>query len=389
MDASAAGAGHAFRRAQVVAMLVVGIAGVLIPGLQPQLLGALAIEGRLSVSALGSLATVELLAMGIAAGATGAVAGRSVRRIATVALLWAGACDLLTPLAGAATIFFARIGAGLGEGALIWIAIGFIVRSAGPERWSGIYLALQTLAQFALAALLGWLVLPVHGASGGFVALGIVMLAALIAVPGLPKTFAPVDAGDPGGSGGVLPPPRGIAALFGILLYLAFIVSVWVYVEPLALEHGVGAAIVRLVSPLSLAMQVLGAGCAALIAGRIPAAPTVIVAAAINLVLLAVMAAPPSPVWFVVATSVFGFLWLFVLPFQIPLVITADPTHRAGPLIGGAQLVGASLGPLLAGLLIGGGRVSPVLWLGAALAVAGCVTLLLAARGRRGGAVLA
>ena len=55
------------RTGQVAAVLLVGIVGVLIPGLQPQLLGALASEGRLSVAALGSLASAELLAMGLAA----------------------------------------------------------------------------------------------------------------------------------------------------------------------------------------------------------------------------------------------------------------------------------------------------------------------------------
>ncbi len=44
---------------QITAILIVGIVGVLIPGLQPQLLGALAVEGRLSVAALGGLVIVK------------------------------------------------------------------------------------------------------------------------------------------------------------------------------------------------------------------------------------------------------------------------------------------------------------------------------------------
>ena len=55
----------------ICAVMIVGIIGVLIAGLQPQLLGALAREGRLSDSQLGLTATIELLAMGLAAGATG------------------------------------------------------------------------------------------------------------------------------------------------------------------------------------------------------------------------------------------------------------------------------------------------------------------------------
>ncbi len=102
---------------RVLAIFVVGVIGVLIPGLQPQLLGALAAEGRLSVAALGILATVELLAMGIAAGAAGFVLPVTrLRATAGVALLVTAAADLLTPLLDTGPLFGARIVAGLGRG---------------------------------------------------------------------------------------------------------------------------------------------------------------------------------------------------------------------------------------------------------------------------------
>lgn len=48
----------------------------------------------------------------------------------------------------------------------------------------------------------------------------------------------------------------------------------------------------------------------------------------------------------------FGFLWLFSLPFMVPMVIAADPTRRAAVLVGGAELAGGSLGPLLASFVV-------------------------------------
>jgi hypothetical protein len=367
---------------RVLAVFVVGVIGVLIPGLQPQLLGALAAEGRLSVSALGILATVELLAMGIAAGGAGFVLPVTrLRWIAAACLLATGVADLLTPLLDSGALFGARIAAGLGEGVLIWIAIGFIIRTDRPERWSGIYLAAQTLAQFALASAIGWFA---AGSAGGFTTLGIVTLAALPALPWLPRSYPPLTGGDDSGG---WPSARGLVVLGGVVLYLAFIVAVWVYVEPLGLERGVAPATIRLVAPLSLAMQVLGAGAATLLAGRLPARRTIAVVVSINLALLAVMAMPPSAGAFVAATAAFGFLWLFIMPFQIPIAIAADPSRRAALLIGGAQLTGSSLGPFLAGILIGDKDVVRVLWFGAVCAIAGMAALIGAGAMRKSGDV--
>ena len=330
-----------FPARQVAAILLVAVIGVLIPGLQPQLLGALAAEGKLSLAALGSLATVELVAMGIAAGMAGAIlpAGR-LHAIAALALIATAVLDLATLHAAGTAIFAARIGAGLAEGVLVWVAIGFIVRTVRPERWSGLYLAIQTLAQFAVASVLGSLA---AGSGTGFTLLAGITAAGLLAVPLLPHGYAPLVASDAAADARL--GMRGVMALLGVLLYLACVVAVWVYVEPLGLARGVPEAWVRMVAPLSLAMQVLGAGAATLLAGRIPPRATIVAVAIADLALIAVMAAPPSAQAFVAASATFGFLWLFAMPFQIPLVIAADPTRRAAQLIGGAQLAGSGAGP--------------------------------------------
>ncbi|QNO27478.1 MFS transporter [Sphingopyxis sp. OPL5] len=370
----------AFTARQTAAVMVVGVIGVLIPGLQPQLLGALLAEAKLSTNALGLLATAELLAMGIAAGTAGLLlsVGR-LRLIAAAALMATAALDLGTPFVSGGGLFAARIAAGLAEGVLIWIAIGLIVRARRPERWSGIYLALQTVAQLALATAMGLAVIPRFGSAGGFTLLALVTALGLAALPLLPRAYADLDHGDAAGSA---LPARGIIALAGVTLYLAFIVSVWVYIEPLGLQRGIDAATVRLVAPLSLAMQVAGAAVAAMLAGRLPARAVVSAIAMANLVLLAVMAAPPSASAFVIATALFGFLWLFAMPFQVPILIAADPSRRAAMLIGGAQLIGSSLGPFIAAFLVSDRDVGPVLWFGAACAAAGTIALVGARVGR-------
>lgn len=371
-----------FTVAQRIAVLAVGVVGVLIPGLQPQLLGALAAEGRVSESLIGHVATAELLAMGIAAGGAGFVLPITrLRATATAAILVVAVLDALTPGLGGAALVAIRMATGLAEGVLIWIAIGLIVRLAEPARWSGVYLATQTLAQFAVATVLGVAVIPAAGSIGGFQALGVATALGLLAVPWLPRGYAPLVRDATADAAPI--PARGFVALAGVLIYLAFVVAVWVYVEPLARERGFPAGTIAVIAPLSLAMQVFGAGAATLLAGRLPALPTLVAVGAVNLLLLGVLASPPSAGAFLAATSVFGFLWLFAMPFQVPAVIAADPSRRAAALIGGAQLVGSSLGPFTAALLIGQGAIGPVLWFGAASIVAAMLLLTVAARRRR------
>jgi DHA1 family inner membrane transport protein len=361
------------RAGEVAAVLTVGVIGVLIAGLQPQLLGALALEGRLSAAGLGGLATVELLAMGLAAGGAGFVLpAHRLRSIAGIALLATGLIDLATPRCAGVGLFAARALAGVGEGVLIWIAIGFIVGTVRPERWSGLYLALQTLAQCALASVIG---LFAASSRGGFATLGLVTLAGLAAVRWMPAAHRVAAVARQGG----MPRGRGVLALGGVVLYLAFIVAVWVYVEPLALQRGVSPGPVHLIAPLSLAMQVLGAGAATVLAGRVRPRATIALTGLVNLGLLGTMAAG-SPGLFVPATAAFGFLWLFALPFQVSAVIAADPTRRAAMLIGGAQLVGSSLGPLFASMLVDAGNVAPVLLFAAACLSVGVLALVVAGR---------
>jgi MFS transporter, DHA1 family, inner membrane transport protein len=371
--------GQSFTPREIVAVMIVGVVGVLIPGLQPQLLGALAAGGRISTGAIGPLATIELLAMGLAAGGAGAfLAKRGVRTIATVSLIVSALCDVMTPAAVGGEVFALRAIAGLAEGAAIWLAIGFIIRSSGPERWSGLYLGIQTAAQFALASVIAAMIVGQANASG-FLLLAAVTVAALVFVPLLPSRFAPIETGE---SDQPPIPARGWIALAGIVFYLAAVVAIWVYIEPLGLHRALDSHSVRIIAPLALGMQVLGALTAAVLAERIPAAITLAGTAIVTILLFALFAVTSSPMLFILGAAIFGFLWLFAMPFQIPLVMAADPSRRAALMIGGAQLIGSSLGPLSAGLLVGGNDVSPVPVLAAASMIGGVALLLFAGRAR-------
>jgi len=336
--------------AQSAAVMTVGVVGVMIAGLQPLLLGALLQEQRLTATQIGHAATAELLAMGLTAALAGAwLAPERLRALLAAAGLGLMAANLATFAAAGEAVTLARAAAGAPEGLLLWVTINMISRAPRPERWSGVFLTLQTLAQLAMASALTAFVIGRYGANGGFAALA--GLGALAAVAGLaaPDRFVRLKRGAT--AGGLLA-PAGWLALGACFLFLAFIVGVWVYAEPLSHQAGHPLAVAGTAVSISLACQVLGGAAATALAGRVRWFWAVLACGAADLALLAVFASLPSPVVFLAASGVFGFLWMFVLPFFAPMAIEADPSRRAAVLLGGAQLLGSSFGPLLASLLV-------------------------------------
>ena len=187
------------------------------------------------------------------------------------------------------------------------------------------------------------------GANGGFIALAAISLICGLAALAGPGRYASLQHDD---SAGGLLPIRGWVSLAAAFLFLAFIVGVWVYAEPLSRQSGHGPRVAGTAVSISLACQVLGGGAATLLAGRIRWFWALIGCAVVDFGLLALFASLPGPGLFLAATGLFGFFWLFFMPFLAPMTIEADPSRRAAMLLGGAQLLGGSLGPLMASALV-------------------------------------
>jgi hypothetical protein len=366
---------------QLSVILLVGVCGVMIAGLQPLLLGTLAQEGRITAAQLGHAATAELLLMGAASAyAGGRWKAERLRAIGMTNALVLAALNVATIWASGEIVTLIRALAGVPSGILIWITIAMIARSPTPERWSGIYLTIQTLAQFVLAAALTAWVISRAGANGGFVALAVLCLISAVAALLLPNGFAPLVADNAGSN---MPNARGFVALAATFLWMAFIVGVWVYAEPLSRQAGHAPTVAGVAVSLSLAFQVLGGATATVLAGRLRWFPVLMFCALVYVVCLLAFAALPSESLYLVTSTVFGFLWMFSLPFFVPMVIAADPTRRAALLVGGAELTGGSLGPLFASFVVSDVDVRGSLGFGAvALAVTVAIALALHRRER-------
>lgn len=355
-------------------VLYIGVVALLIAGLQPVVLGGLVEAGRLSVSGIGLVATAELLALGAACGLSAAFLKPTHLRLKLlVACLAHAACNLATLWVADGALIGLRAVTGLFAGVMLWSTVGMISRSARPERQAGVFVTVQTLAQLVLAALLPRTVMIAMGVDGALVTLAVISVTAAGAAFAAPRAFAPLLRPEAGGGGFSGLAWAGLAAVF---LYMAFIVAIWVYLEPLAAAVGLPPARAHDAVAAALAMQVLGGLVATLIGERLKASHVLLGAGAINLGLVLALSSHPSGAAFIGLVAAFGFLWLFVLPFHTVLLIGIDPTRRASMQLGAAQLLGSSAGPLAASLLVGDTDAGGAMKLAAACLVAALALIL-------------
>lgn len=378
---SVAGAPAASRRDTTIA-LTIGVVALLIAGLQPVILGGLESEGRLTAAQIGLAATVELLALGLTCGLAAAfLKPDRVRLKLALACLAHAATMFGTCFASGGEVIAMRALSGVFAGLMLWAAISTITRAERPERLSGVFVTVQTLAQLLLAAVLPATVVSWLGINGALEALGVIsLLTALAALAGANR-YTPLPKAEKGGGGIGLRPLLGLAACF---LFMAFIVALWVYLEPLAELSGMSSKQAGFAVAVALGMQVAGGATATLAARRWRRPGLVLMAVgALNGGILAVLSGAPHVGLFMGAVAVFGFLWLFALPFQTLLLIQLDPTRRAAMQLGTAQLLGSSFGPLVASLVLGDGDVTRAIGLSAVFLVLALAAIaLVTASGR-------
>jgi hypothetical protein len=235
-------------------VLLVGTLGILIAGVQPIVLAALLNEKHITLAQLGHASTSELLSMGGAAALAGALLpARHIRAIGILTGLLLAVGNWFTPLLSGESVTAMRVLTGAAGGVLIWVTSCLISRSATPDRWAGIWLAVQTLTQLLFGFGMSLWVEPQWGAAGDFhmlVASG--LLAALCAL-WLPAAFVDLPRRPGAESSLGIPSPLGMAGLAVAFLFMMFIVTIWVYYEPLAHQAGLSSQVSEHATLISLA----------------------------------------------------------------------------------------------------------------------------------------
>lgn len=353
---------------QQIACLTIGVVALLIAGLQPLVLGGWAHEGRLSEAEIGLAAMGELLALGLTTSLAATFLKPTHMRM-KVGLACIGHVVATLAGLGLSSVWLAvdRTVAGVFEGLMLWAVISMIVRSASAERWAGVFATAQTLAQMTVSAVLALWIIPRHGVNGALFLLAALSLTAGLSALAGPDRMAALPKASKGTSGALaLRPALGLA---GVFLSMAFIVSVWVYLDPLARKAGLSGEMAGLIVSLALGAQVAGSLTATIISARWPAAPILMGVAGLQALALIGIGLAPTTMVFAGCVILFGFLWMFAIPLHAALMIELDPTRRAALQIGAAQLLGSSFGPLTVGLILGDGPIAHVLFVSAGLLV--------------------
>ncbi len=337
---------------EIAAILTVGTIGMLICGVQPVLLGALVTEGRLSNAGLGQATTAEFMTLGLVIGLAGTfLRPRRLPLIAICAAALTGLADIGMIYQSGAALLANRAVSGAGEAILVWVTVCMIARSSTPTRWAAIFLTIQGITQLAFAALMPLTLMASHGANGGFVGMaGTAVLAALAALF-LPRRMADLPKGEEESPAGVLFAPRSLIVLASVFLISAFSIGLFSYLAPLAIQAGLSQAQLGFVVSMVLGTSVLGAAAAALVP-KLPYFPIFAANVVINGIILYMLWDLPAFPLFMVAAALFGFSWQSFQPYQLPMAIEADPTRRVAVMMGGVQLVGASVGPLVCSFFV-------------------------------------
>ena len=341
--------------AQISAVLLVGTVALIIAGVQPLLLGALVDEHRLSATALGWTVTLEFLTIGLGVGlAESLFAPNRLRLRGLIAAAVLFAVNIAATRQSEAGIMAARAVAGLAEGVLGWIVSLMITRSSTPARLNGIFLVAQGLAQILFAAILPLTLMKTLGANGGFYALAGTAIVAVAAVLVIPDNMMPLPEAqdEPGGLKGGMLSRAGVSSLAAVVLLYAFFIGFFAYLGQLAGQAKLSPELAGFAVAVSLGASIIGSGLAAAFAKRISYYAVYLVCLPVNLIVLAALATLPGMHMFMVLSVIFGFFWGFFMPFQLPLVIEADPTRRAAVFVPGAMALGAAGGPLLCSFFV-------------------------------------
>ncbi|MGI9284490.1 MAG: MFS transporter [Pseudomonadales bacterium] len=295
-----------------------------------------------------------LLAADMGAGTVASLLARFwIHRVRWRPVLWMSITSTaaLNAFSAIATDYHAllviRLAAGFGAATMMAFAYAALASADNPNREFSIALAAQ-VAVGAVLLLLSSKLLQLDGPEAVF------LLAAAASM--LPVLFyryfphknpapavldAPLDA---------LPGKPVSLALLAVVLFMTALTAIWVFVERLGVNQGFGHVSIGIVLSGGLAFSFAGAISPSWLVSYVSRDRLVTVGYGALLMTL-IMLSTPSVIWmFALAICVYNFFYSFVMPLQSAWISSSDSSGRNAVLVPVAQGVGATLGPIAAGL---------------------------------------
>ena len=340
----------------IAGAILLGTAALMILGIQPLLLGALTEDHRLSVAALGRLATVENLALA-AFSAVGSriMGGPRIRLKATLVCVALAVANISIYLADTSTsLFVFRSIAGALEGLMLGTAIVVLTSTPHPDRVNALFLAIQTIPQMVAAYFLPVAIIPRWGSSAGF---ALLCLVALVSVAGAWALRVPAAVRREPTRAVVPTTWRVLIGLAAVISQNAGIGGAWNYFEQAGAQRHFGPNVIGFALSASLAAQIAGAFFVAWIGWRAPYRIVLPIGIAVQTFMVLALAQLTNATSYTAIAAGFGLLWLGLQPYQIRQLLTLDATRRSALLVIPLALTGLSLGPFAVSFAVDGNDV--------------------------------
>ena len=354
----------AISRAELAAAMSLGSVALLMIGLQPLLLGELVATHRITLEGVGLVAMGEIVGLGCGVLLGDVIGSRAtLRTISMFSALLTACLDIMTTMGGDGDFYIAAVRslAGLAEGLVLWGTVSLIVRAREPDRSSGVFVVVQTIAQAVIAAALASWIIPGRGVNGGFELLAILSMLSIILVFRLPVRLPMHKIAELSTGPFVFRIKHGLL-LGAVFCQFAALGAMWAYMESLGSYAGLNTQDTQLLISGVLFMQVVG-GCLGVVLVRRLSEYRVLIVVAIILVAIALgvyWSTTQNTFRFSALAGLFGVVYLMLTPFQIRLALALDPGGRVAVLVPGMQLLGSAFGPLVGSLWVVDDYAQPV-----------------------------
>lgn len=332
----------------VLCAALVGAASMLFYAISPVLLGKIADQLGFNLSTLGWIAGANMLGLFLP-NVTGPLWIRQVnlKRAATMSCVAAAALYLVTSiLADEAAIIAVAFVFGIMTGAGYGISLAILGTLKDPDRGFAISFFFQVVAALAVTAIASSLT-----SSWLWVILAAAMLVASLAASMLPPKLSARSIKTTPGLAGVstkLPLALSLAAILFVLIGES---AIWTFLERIAVDRSLGSKTGQVAVAISLVAAAAGSGAAAILSTRAGRLAPMVVATLLSLISLGIFWTEAGESAFLLAAAIYGFAWNFGAAYRMGLVASIDKGGRWITQIPATQMLGAVIGPIIAGNL--------------------------------------
>lgn len=357
----------------IIALITLGVMGVMHFLILPLFVGVVTEEWSLTTRQTGFLAASDLIGSSLSAIAAVVWVRRlDWRKLASISIaVIIGGNALSVFVDNYGLLLFVRCMTGLGEGMAVSLSLAGLGDTRNPERSFGFYLSTLTLSGglvlMGLPALLSmWGVDAIYW---GLAALGAFIFPMIwFWVP------APQHAADSASRQPLRFSPRPVLGLAGVFVYFVGSGAVWAYLERMGQAQGHSLNFIGLAIALHLIVAFTGSLVAAWLDVRFGRLIPLTIATVGGALALVPLFAIPTAWSYAGSVILLGFFWNFIFPYHAGTVSHADTSRRLIVMINPMYALGSAVGPLVGALFLTGDN---YVVLGYFCAVAGVVSLLL------------